>query len=746
MEYYVRPARSARGTFYAFVVFILTPCLLHAQTGDTKNWQLEEIIVTAQKREANVQTVPISISVFDGAALEKGGVARLEDFTDLAPNVYINFNDSIRATSISMRGILSDPNNVGIDQAVGVYVDGVYMARPTTINVGMFDLERVEILRGPQGTIFGKNTIAGVIHFISRKPADVAEASATVRLGNFDYKLFNAMGNLPISDAIALRGSMQYEKRDGFLKNLAGPDNNDLDNFNARIGLRFAPNDDVEVLIRADAARDRTHAGANEVLVPSALFAGPPFNSPQDVDPWDRIIKDSESSHQDRDLFGTSAEINWSVGPGTFTSLTAYREFDWDNFQTSDSSEFDIFGTGILEDENQVSQEFRYAGGDDQFNYVAGLYYFEQTMDAQAVARIGVDVFAPFGFPLGSNPAPGIGYIEIHTENKSYAAFAQLDYSVTESLVLTGGLRYTTEDKKITHALFGDPTGAFVPTVPKTSFSRSDDEPSWLAGIKFFASDQVMVYGTYSRGFKAGGYNAFSFSLIQSDGSPADFEPEFVDNFELGLKSTLANGRLQLNAAVFNMDYQDLQVNQLIPNNFGIIDFVTSNAAKAKSQGFEIELLARPTEYLTLQAGYGFTDAEYSSFPGATPSGDDYSGNTLPYSPKHSFGGAFDYGRPITGSWSFIIRGEYVYRSERYSDAANTPEFKGDSYSLVNGRIGLIGTNNGLGINAWVRNLFDKDYAIQIGPGGAFSPGAVYMSVGNERTYGLELVYHWGAE
>ena len=719
---------------------------LHAQDTGPADWLPEEIIVTAQKRAADVQDVPISMSVFGSEVLERGGVARIEDFVGLAPNVFVNFNDSIRATAISMRGILSDPNNVGIDQAVGVYVDGVYMARPTTINTGLFDLDRIEVLRGPQGTIFGKNTIAGAIHFVSRKPDAEPEAAVTLRAGNLNYQLARFVGNVPLSDSVALRGSLQYERRDGFLQNAAGPDNNDLDNVNARLSLLMAPSDDLEIVVRADAARDRTNAGANEILVPSPLFAGPPFNSPQDVDPWDRRIKDAESSHQDRDVVGASVEVNWSVGPGTLTSISAFRAFEWDNFQTTDNTEFDIFGTGILEDEDQVSQEIRFAGATQQLEYVAGAYYFRQSMDAEAFARIGVDVFAVFGGPLGALPAPDSGFIDIFTENESFAVFGQVDYALSDRLVLTGGARFTTEDKRIDHELFGDSCCGFVPTVPKSSFERTDEEPSYLAGIKWIAGDDVMTYLTYSRGFKAGGYNAFAFALVQSDGSPADFEPELVDNIELGIKSTFVGGRLQLNASVFHVDYQDLQVNQLIPNDQGIIDFVTSNAAEAESEGVEIELLARPSEALTVQAGYGYTNAEYVSFPGATPAGDDFSGNRLAQSPEHSFGAVIDYRRPVSARWDLSVHGQYVYRSDRYSDPGNTPEFEADSYGLVDARIGLSNKSSGFGIHLWGRNLLDEDYAIVLGPGsGAFSPGSIFQSIGIERTYGIEVTYDWNA-
>ena len=216
------------------------------------------------------------------------------------------------------------------------------------------------------------------------------------------------------------------------------------------------------------------------------------------------------------------------------------------------------------------------------------MYVDEQGEDAQAFAHVGVDVFAPFGAPLDSNPDPGEGYIAIHTFDRSYAAFGQADYHLTSKWVLTAGYRYTEQKKSIIQSLVGDPTGEFVPTVPAASFTRTDNDPSYNLSLKYLFADNAMAYATFAHGFKAGGYNAFSFGLVQPNGQPAQFGPEHVDNYEIGTKTTFADGRMRLNADVFYMNYRDLQVNQLIQNSSGIIDFVTSNAAKARSQGVEV--------------------------------------------------------------------------------------------------------------------------------------------------------------
>lgn len=712
------------------------------------DYALQEVVVTAQKRTENAQNVPISMSVVGAAQLQDSGTVRIADFAGLIPNLYIDTEDSLRSTDISIRGILSDPNNVDIEPAVGVYVDGVYMDRPTTINSGLFDLERVEVLRGPQGTIFGKNTIGGAIDFISKKPTQDQELDVTADYGNYNNRRVQLVANTPIiSDVLAVRGAFQIERRDGFLTNLAGPDNNDANNVNGRISLAFTPGDFFNAILRVDGSRDRTHDEASVIFVPSPLFAGPPFNSPQNVtdNPFDRVIRDAPSPYENRDVIGTSLEANWNFSAGTLTSLTAFRHFRWANYQSDDMSIFDIFGTGILENQHQYSEELRFASNlDGPLSYVAGVYVDEQGEDAQAFAHVGVDVFAPFGAPLDSNPDPGEGYIAIHTFDRSYAAFGQADYHLTSKWVLTAGYRYTEQKKSIIQSLVGDPTGQFVPTVPAASFSRTDNDPSYNLSLKYLFTDNAMAYATFAHGFKAGGYNAFSFGLVQPNGQPAQFGPEHVDNYELGTKSTFADGRVRLNADVFYMNYRDLQVNQLIQNSSGIIDFVTSNAARARSEGVEIELQARITEALQASLGYGYTDAKFTSYPGATPGGGDFTGHSLAQSPKNSLGAALDYKRPAFAGWNFIARPELIYRSSRYSDPDNTPALIAPAYSVVNLRLGIANSDDTTRVELWSRNLFDRDYVNIRGFGSsAFSPGSIEESIGDPRTFGVEFLYKW---
>lgn len=723
------------------------PLALAAEAADSGP-KLAPIIVTAQKVKENIQIVPISMSVVTSKELQDSGIVRISDFFGLIPNLNVDSSNSLRSTAIVIRGIVSDPNNVDIEPAVGVYVNGVYMDRPTTINAGLFDLERIEVLRGPQGTIFGKNTIGGAINFISNPPTQRHEFDFTADYGSYNNRRLLIIGNTPlVRDVLALRVAFQYQRRDGFLKNLAGPNNDNANNVNGRISLAYTPNDALKVLLRLHGSRDRTHDEANVILVPSPLYAGPPFNSPENVtnNPFDRIIRDKPSPFENRDVDGGSLEAHWKIGPGTLTSLTGFNAFRWSNYQSSDMTVFDIFGTGIDENQHQWSEELRYAyNGSGPLTYVAGVYADQQSEDARAFAHIGVDVFAPFGLPLGSNPYPGEGYIQDHIHDRSYAAFGQADYHFDAHWALTVGYRYTQQEKGIRQYLVGDPTGLFVPTVPPATYTRTDIAPSYDVSLQYLFSQASMLYATFSHGFKAGGFNAFAFGLVQSNGKIAEFNPEYVNNYEVGEKSTFANGRVRLDADVFYMDYRDLQVNSLVQNSSGIIDFVTSNAAKARSEGVELELQARLTSELEASLGYGYTDAIYTSYPGATPTGGNFTGNSLPLSSKNSASLALNYTHPLSSTWNLIGRFEEVYRGSRFSDPNNSPQLVAPAYTVANLRVGVAKSDGSLRVELWARNLLNRNYVNDRSFGSsAFAPGAIFESIGDPRTYGVEFSYRW---
>lgn len=682
--------------------------------------QLEEVVVTAQHRSENLQDTSASISALTARDIEGSGVKRIEDISTSLPNVYISPRE-LRTTSISIRGISADLNNPGLDQGVGVYVDGVYMGRAATINSNLFDLERIEVLRGPQGTLYGRNTIAGAVNFISAKPGPTPHVQAQASYGDYNAVSANALVSGPITDKIFASAAVSTDRRDGFVKNLAtGTELDDINSLAGKLAVVLAPGGDWDITLRADAGRDRTHSGAFDIL-DNGVFTGAPF---ADADPWDRQVAQDYDTTQDRDLFGFSGELNWHAAGGVVTAVTGYRGYTRNNVQDNDYTVLDLLGSGVHERQRQFSQEVRFASdAANRFNYVVGAYYFHQSLDTVSTATIGPD--------LGIYPTRTPVFINGDVDTTSGAVFGRAVYRLTDQLSLVGGLRYTSEKKDLLFSQVGDPFQVLAPNIAPRNLSISEDNVSPLATIEWRPREGVLGYVTFSKGFKAGGFNVFSVSAT----ADAKYKSESVDNYEAGFKADFLDRRLRLNGSVFYMDYTNLQANQLILVG-GLPQFQTSNAAKAHSAGLELELAARPTQELQFTAAYGYLDASYSSYPNATAAGADYTDNTLPLAPHHNASLAAEWTHPVGDSLEFVLRGEASYRSRIFFAADNAYESGG--LTLFNARASIQAADGRWRATLWGRNLSDETYAINrfAGP---IVPGQVVQSLGAPRTFGVEL-------
>jgi iron complex outermembrane receptor protein len=681
--------------------------------------ELEEIIVTAQKRAESIQDVPISVSALSAEAIRDQGIGRIEDFATSLPSVYIDMRE-LRGTSISIRGIVSETNNPGVDQGVGVYVDGVYMGRPTTINNSLYDLERIEVLRGPQGTLYGKNTIAGAINFITRKPGDELRGDISASYGNYDAIRASASVSGPVVPGKFYVGvSGGIDRRDGLVKNLlTGTDLDDVDSLSGRLTAVYSENEDFELVVRVDASRDRTNSGAIDI-VDNGDLTGTPL---ADASGWDRQVAQNRDTVQNRDTFGASGEINWSLGGGKLTSITAYREFQWYNLADNDYTALDLLASGISEDQNQFSQELRFASPDSgPLTYVFGVYYFHQRLETNSAAVIGAD--------LGVYPEAVTGNILATIKSESIAGFGQAVYRVTDQFSITAGLRYTWEKKDVVHSQVGDPFGLLLATMPERRFGRSEDDFSPSLSLNYKWNDKVLTYATVSRGFKSGGYNVFSVTPTDD----AEYEPEFVTSYEIGLKSDLLENRLRFNASAYYLRYKDLQVNQLELVG-GLPQFQTSNAARARSKGVELELTARPVNGFDVTVNYSYLDAKFLDYAGATPGGDDFTGNTMVKAPKHNISVGAQYEAPLTDTLSLTLRGDLTHRSRIFFGPDNG--YSQGDVTIVNGRIG-IGSEQGWSLFLWGRNLTNKDYALYRDDG-VIIGGQAVQSLSTPRTYGVE--------
>jgi iron complex outermembrane receptor protein len=684
--------------------------------------QDQDIVVTATRRATSLQNVPISISALTGETIQEAGIGRIEDFSTQLPNVYITPRE-LRTAGISIRGIAADLNNPGLDQSVGVYVDGVYMGRAATLNTSLFDLERIEVLRGPQGTLYGRNTIAGAMNIITRLPGE-DRLDAEASYGNYDAIRANMAGSVTLSPGTAWASAgVSIDRRDGYYLNTATDTRlDDADSLSGRVALRLKPGGGgIEIVLRADASRDRTHSGAYDVLNNGA-FTGAPF---ADADPNDRIVAQDVNTSQDRDIWGVSAQIDAPVAGGTLTSITAYRTYEWHNIQDNDYSVLSLLATGIDEDQTQFSQEVRFvspSGG--RFDYVAGLYYFRQTLDTLSTVIVGPD--------LGIYPTPEIAAISADVTTDSYAAFGRASYAFTDQFTLSLGARYTIEDKSLVFSQTGDPFEVIAPTIPQRTIDRRDENFSPSATLEWRPAERILAYATVAAGFKSGGFNVFSVTATDD----AEYRPEKVVSYEIGIRTELLDRRIRLNAAFFYMDYTNLQQNQLITSGGGIARYQTSNAAEAHSAGFEMDIAARLGSRLEATASYGYSNAEFDAYPDATPAGADYTGNRLAFAPRHSASAALEWSPDLTAGLRLYTRGEIAYRSRIYFGSDN--RFSDDGLALLNARIGIGPASGAWRATLWGRNLTDATYAINQAAG-AVVPDQTIQALGAPRTYGVEL-------
>ena len=681
------------------------------------------IVVTAQKREQSIVDVPAAVSAVSAEQLESAGVARLDDLASSFPNVYVNTDNSLRTTTITIRGISSNPNNPGVDQGVGVFVDGVYQSRPTTINTNVYDLERVEVIRGPQGALYGKNTIAGAINMISKLPGDKTSVEGAVNIGNYDALTVFGAADIVLNDAVKARFSVSSQKRDGFVDNIAtGTDFDNVDELSARFAIVLQPTETLQLVWRGDMAEDRTNMGSSEILS-NGVLAGSPL---EDAAPDDRVVANDFDSVQDRDLWGTSLQADLTLGAGVLTSLTAYRDYQWLNSADNDFTVLNQLRSGISEEQHQVSQELRFtsnAGGD--FDYLFGGYFLKEKLDTVSNAVLGPD--------LGIYPTDTPIDIYANLETTSYALFAQGNYHFNDQLGLTGAIRWSKDKKDVTHSSVGDPFSLLLATSPERTISREDSEWTPSASLNWTPTDDTLIYASYSRGYKSGGYNAFSITATDD----AEYAPEFVNNYEVGAKSSFADGKFYIAAAAFLLKYRDLQVNQLI-NVGGVPSFTTSNAAKAESWGIELEASWSPVEQLRLGAAYGYLDGEFKDFQNATSAGADYTGNTLTEAPKHTLSVNGDFRQPLSSEIDFVAHADMSYRSSLFFSASNDPDYTQDDVALVNLRGGFASPEDHWSVVMWVRNLADETYAVSRSAG-VIIPGQQIQSLGAPRTWGVEL-------
>jgi iron complex outermembrane receptor protein len=737
-----------------------------------------DIVVTAQKRAENVQDVPLAISAVSSEYLEARDISSIDRLGSIAPNVKIERAPSNKTISqIAIRGSVTINPAVTWEPAVGLYLDGVYIAKAQGSIFDVADLERVEVLRGPQGTLYGRNALAGAVNLVTKKPTGEAGGSAEISYGNYDYWKGKAILNLPAMGALSMKVSGQIQKRDGFVKVgpnpfpqafLARPNSvSDLGNLNGKSGmiqLRLKPEGNFTADYQFDYSRynQRTDFSQLVSVLPNSLFTDPailaaiaPLGLYANPNRQSTASVDANPLYEKTRTYGHSLTLALDMGASTLKSISSYRNLRWQDAADLDGSPLDIANTQRHTSFHAYSQELQLTGDamDNRLNYVVGAFAYKEKAETLGPQRF-------FGF-LNQVGAPGAADLQSDygSHTKAWALYAQLDYRLTEALKMTLGARYTNEVKDIRRkfavgtprfTLFDVPYGG-VPDAKFNNFSPT-------ATLSYEASDNINVYARWARGYKSGGFNGETdvagligqpFNCTSAPGNASElcnpYRPEKVDSYELGLKTKLADGKLIFNVAGFWDEHKDIQLSVFTAQ--GAAASVVLNAAAARIRGLEFEAVARPIPSLTINGSFAVLDADYKSF---IDGGVDVSNNrAFPHTPKATAALGVDW-RVMQGDWGKLnLTGDYNHVSGYYTfpfalrgnraveNVASNTRSPGRDIVNVAARISDFNVGGArTELSFWVRNLTKEDRPTNFIDFGAGFGGLTLGYFPDPRTYG----------
>jgi len=770
---YILFSRNALAATIALIATSLTGLAVAQNNAPSSTAKLmEEIVVSARGIEEGLQEAPIAVSAFTGETLDYRGVDSLSQIERFVPSLTLQNNPSFGGASnsaaIYLRGVGQKEFLPTTEPGVGLYVDGVYVARSVGAILDIIDIDRLEVLRGPQGTLFGRNTIGGAISIATRKPQPGGEFEGNLAAAAGTDSLIHLRGtvHVPVSESVALRASLASMTQDGYVDRADGIDLGNDDTFTGRVSVAFEPSDDFSALITADMTRDRENGPAMQLIgidftdlsqLQGVVLAPPPpmafihnvtaaamgpgqpcaatdpagngvtYNpaSPNCYDSRyigaDGTNEGSAPAYSETDVFGLSATLDFNLSDSlALKSITAYRELESDFARDGDHSPHRISQFADTLEQEQFTQELQLIGTHERLGWIVGLYYFSE--DGDNVNTLDFTV---------SNFRSGGAF-----DNTSWAAFAQATFDMTDRLHLTLGGRYTDEDKAFTpdQIIYNNYFAGISNVVPPGNPLAALDAPFLQAGsrilpllekeisiseftpmanLSFDLNDSIMLYATYSEGFKSGGFTQRVFPPIvppftAPPGTPdidliPTYEPEFVEVLEAGFKMNLLDGRLKLNGAFFQTDYEELQVQV-----FNSVAPVTQNIGEASIEGFEVELFASPAEGWFVEGSLSLLNAEYDSIDTANTL--ILQSNEFERVPETtaSLGLSKEFSLGETGT--LLLRGDWSYRSETFNDAYNTPSLETDSYSLIDASARWTNVDGDWTVILSGTNLSDEEY------------------------------------
>lgn len=719
--------RLAGGAAGLAAILGLAPATALGQT-EPGSGSLEEIVVTAQKRSESLQVVPIAVTAITGDVLERAQAFEVADLATRAPSLQFQQSTTVNQ-ELSIRGI----GTVGefgssVDPSVATFTDEIYIGRMGVATTDFFDLERIEILRGPQGTLFGKNVVGGAISVHTAKPEHEFSSKLRVGYGNYRSSLISGHVTGPLGEGKAGRLSAHYRKRDkGFAYNaLRREEIETLDAYAARAQFLYDGHENLRVLLRADLSHDESDGKGRRAFDDPFIAGRGPVSSWYPDGDVRKIYNVNKQGH-DRDVWGASATIDWTTGPGTLTSITAYRSANALNIldQFSAPQPPALASSYLVFDEtySAFSQEVRLASDSTgRLRWIGGLYFLQEE-----TTNDDDNFSGPFW--LGG-PAVNYHYLN-HNETTNYGVFGQAAWRFTDALTLTVGARYTVDDKKYDTTAEavrignGVPRATILVPYPTQRVSKDWKKLTPKVSLEWKASDDVFLYASANNGFKGGGWQGKPASAAAANVS---FNPEFAWSYEVGAKTEWFDNRLRANLAAFHIDYKDLQVRSV---NADCVCIVVSNAGDAKIQGVELELQAHLAENFNLWLSGSYLDTEYVDYVDSL--GIVFSGNTMQRTPETSFYVGADYAIPNFGPWNLSMRVDYRWQDKMFWSVDNR-NFE-PSFGQLGARVSYTSPDRRYAVSLWGKNLSNQVYRERVSA--LFSDE--YSTMGPPRFYGAEL-------
>jgi iron complex outermembrane receptor protein len=773
---------KTNGTKTIFHALLLTLALV-CGLAQAAEMVIEEVTVTAERRAESIQDVPLSIAAISGDDIKVGKITDLHDVAFKTPGVTFNqFN--VGEPRLYIRGIGNSSDSAASDPAVGVFLDEVYIGRTGGVNFDLFDLERIEILRGPQGTLYGKNTNGGAINIVTAKPSQEREMRFQASVGNYSMAHIQALFNGRLSDSAAGKFVLSYKQRDGFGRNVitegeiktlgslsnspiignsigaagSGERLDDAENLSLRGQLLFDLSENTSLLVGADYSKDESNGACRHLQnldqAIQGLGAFWELGMSEQYKQDDRNCATQINTDQEREIWGAMARLEMALDWATFASITAWRESDYTlvddltgiplNDLTAPSPPglpFPLSLPGVFtapenvidgsdEQASQFSQEFRLTGTSGRFDWVAGAFYMKEDVVRDEEFYTQYSTLLQF---LGLAPVGDVLFTQDNTTT-SKALYGQADWHFTDQWTLTYGVRWSDDKKEILQNAIdllgtGFPTGVplILPEFPApVAASKSWSEVTNKFSLSYQLNEDLMFYATWAEGFKSG---AFPSQTNTPTVAGLSAEPEIVTNREIGMKSAFWGNRAQFNVTYYDMDYDDLQVFELNP-----LFLLVLNNAQAESSGFDVDFNILATENLMISTSYNFSDAKYTDFINAA--GVDVSGNKLPFAPDSAMAVNADYAVDLGNAGKLNFNIVYNWKDDYFTDPRNLEKTRQKAVGLLGASAGWTSSDASWVITLWGKNLTDEQQLANLIVDPTAITSEMYMP---PRTYGLTL-------